>query len=261
MLQILTVFPEDILYQVKISCLIPSLLEGIATRKIIVDAAHQADIKVEKEELQQSADSLRLANNLLKAEDTWAWLEKHNLSVDQLEEIAKINAISNKLAIHLFADKVEHYFYENMLKFTGAVTYEVILEDEDLAMELYDSVEEREITFQEIVRQYIQNPEIRRAGGYQGIRHRTDFRPEIAAAVFSAEPPQILKPISTLKGTHLIWVEEIIQPQLDEQLYLKILRDLFDNWLKQQIAEMKIQTQLNFNSNVRLEAEPSKSVA
>ncbi|NMG08711.1 peptidylprolyl isomerase [Brasilonema sp. UFV-L1] len=260
MLQVLNVSQEDIFYQLKISCQIPTLLEGIATRKIILDAANQAGIKAEKEELQQSADSLRLAHNLLKAEDTWAWLEKYHLSVDNFEEIAQINVISNKLAMHLFADKVEHFFYEHILDFTGAVTYEVILDDEDLAMELYDCVEEKEITFQDIVRQYIQNPDIRRAGGYQGIQRRTDFRPEIAAAVFAANPPQILKPISTQKGSHLIWVEEIIQPQLDQPLYVKILGDLFANWLKQQIAEIKILTQLNLDSNVQSKTEQSQSV-
>ncbi|MDF5707018.1 MAG: peptidylprolyl isomerase [Nostoc sp. S4] len=240
MSKVLTVSPEDILDHIKLSCQIPNILEAIATRKIVEDEAKEAGIQIDLEELQQAADNLRLANQLLKAEDTWTWLEKYHLSLDDFEAIAQTSLLSGKLANHLFADKVEPFFYAHQLDYVGAVTYEVILDDEDLALELFYALQEGEISFQEIARQYIDNIEIRRAGGYQGIRLRRDFRPEIAAAIFAANPPQILKPIITPKGAHIIAVEEIIKPQLDEQRRLQIMGDLFANWLKTQIAAMEI---------------------
>ncbi len=126
MSQVLNISSEDIFYQMKISCQIPNLVEAIATRKIVSDVAEKEGIKVELEELQQAADNIRLANHLLKAEDTWAWLNKHHLVLEDLEEIANTNLLSKKLAMHLFADKVEPFFYQNELNYTGAVTYEVI---------------------------------------------------------------------------------------------------------------------------------------
>ncbi|AFZ27369.1 parvulin-like peptidyl-prolyl isomerase [Cylindrospermum stagnale PCC 7417] len=245
----LNISNKEIIYYIKLSGQVPTLLEAIATRKIISDTAAKEGIKIETEELQQAADNLRLANKLLKAEDTWVWLEKHHLSLDDFEEIALANLLSTKLANHLFTDKIEHFFYANQLDYTGAVTYEVIFDDEDLALEIFYALQEGEISFQEIARQYIQNPEIRRAGGYQGIRPRSDFRPEIAAVVFAATPPQILKPIITPKGAHIIVVEEIIKPQLDEQLRLKIMGDLFTNWLKQQITTVEIVAKLAEDTN------------
>jgi hypothetical protein len=44
----------------------------------------------------------------------------------------------------------------------------------------------------------------------------------------------------TSKGVHLILVEEIIQPELNESLHNKILTDLFNNWLEKQAEELKI---------------------
>ncbi|MBH8565132.1 peptidylprolyl isomerase [Nostoc sp. CENA67] len=251
MQNILNISTEDIIYHIKLSCQIPSILEAIATRKIIADTTEKEGIEAETEELQQAADNMRLANKLVKAEDTWAWLEKHHLSLDDFEEIVKTNLLSAKLANHLFADKVEPFFYAHQIDYSGAVTYEVILDDEDLALEIFYALQEGEISFQEIARQYIQNPEIRRAGGYQGIRHRTDFRPEIAAAVFGATPPQILKPIITPKGVHIIAVEEIIKPQLNEQLRLQIIGDFFTNWLQQQIAGLEIVAKLQENTTAQ----------
>jgi parvulin-like peptidyl-prolyl isomerase len=61
------------------------------------------------------------------------------------------------------------------------------------------------------------------------------LKPEISAAVFAATPPQVLKPIVTSSGVHLILVEEIIESELDDKLHYQIFSDLFAGWLKQQI--------------------------
>ena len=224
MSDILKISHQDIIEHLKISCQIPSLLEAIATQKIITETAAKANIKIEIAELQE----------------TWQWLQKHYLSLDNFEEIAHLNILSAKLAHHLFADKVESFFYAHQLDYSGAVIYEVILDDEDLALEIFYALQEGEISFQQIARQYIQNPEIRRAGGYQGVRKRSDFRPEIAAAIFAANPPQLIKPIITPKGVHIIIVEEIIQPELNEQMRATILGNLFTNWLKEEVNKLEV---------------------
>jgi parvulin-like peptidyl-prolyl isomerase len=247
MSQFLNISPEEILHQIKLSCQIPSVIEEIATRKIIASTAEELDIQVEPEELQQAADHLRLMNNLIRAEDTWFWLQKHRLSLDEFEELAHFNIISSKLAEHLFADKVEPFFVEHQLEYTLAVLYEVILDDEDLAMELFYSLQEGEITFHEVAHQYIQNIELRRLGGYRGMLSRTALKPEISAAVFAATPAQILKPIATSSGVHLIFVEELIQPQLNEMISSQILSDLFSEWLKRQLEQFELEIELSSN--------------
>ena len=174
--------------------------------------------------------------------------------MDEFEELVYNTVLVKKVAHHLFNDRVEAFFYPNQLDFVKAVTYEVVFDDYDLALELFYALEENELTFQEIAREYIHNAQLRRAGGYQGIRQRQDFRPEIASCVFAATPPQVLKPITTPKGVYLIWVEEIIQPELNEQLREQIITDLFNSWLKQQIAQMEIVT--SFDANADNQASP-----
>ena len=234
MSQAITITSENILQQVKLSYQIPSIVEGIVSRKIIASAADEAGIKVETEELQKAADSIRLMSKLKRADDTWAWLQKHGLSLDDFEEVTYNNVISGKLAQHLFADKVEPFFVEHQLDYAGVVMYEVVLDDEDLAMELFYGIQEGEMSFYEVAHQYIQDTELRRKGGYQGIVRRKELKPEISAAVFAAKAPQVLKPIVTSSGVNLILVEEIIQPELDNNLRSQIMFDLFYEWLKQQ---------------------------
>jgi parvulin-like peptidyl-prolyl isomerase len=245
MSQVITISSEDILHQVKLSYQIPSVIEEIVTRKIIADAAAEAGIKVETEELQKAADNIRIMRKLKSANDTWAWLQKHGLSLDDFEEVIYNNVLSEKLAQHLLADKVEPFFVEHQLDYAGVVMYEVVLDDEDLAMELFYGIQEGEMSFYEVAHQYIQDTELRRKGGYRGIVHRREMKPEISAAVFAATPPQILKPIVTSKGVNLIFVEELIQPQLDKTLAYKIGADLFSEWLKQQTEQVELNVALD----------------
>jgi hypothetical protein len=248
MSQAITITSEDILHQVKLSCKIPSVIEEIVTRKIIASAAAEAGIKTETEELQKAADNTRLLGKLKSADDTWAWLQKHGLSLDDFEEVIYTNVIPGKLAQHLFADKVEPFFVEHQLDYARVVMYEVVLDDEDLAMELFYGIQEGEMSFYDVAHQYIQDTELRRKGGYQGMVQRKELKQVISAAVFATTPLQVLKPIVTAKGVHLILVEEIIQPQLDDKLRSQILSDLFSEWLKQQIEKVEVVKHLDSSS-------------
>ncbi len=240
MLKSITITPEDILQQVKFSLKLSEIIEGIITRKVIKIAAEDAGIEAKREELQKAADAMRVINKLHGAKETWAWLDKHSLSIDDFEEIAYNSFLSGKLADHLFEEKIESYFLENQLNYGGAVIYEIILDNEDLAMELFSAIQEGKMTFSEVAYQYIQDQELRRAGGYRGIVNLRELRPEVYQVVFAAQPPQLIKPIVTSHGVHLIFVEEIIQAELTDKLRCQIMSYLFNEWIKEQVGQVEI---------------------
>lgn len=240
MSQSITITAEDILHQVKLSLQIPDIVQGIIRRKIIVDAASEAELTVEAEELQKAADTIRFLQNLHSAEETFAWLKKQGLSIENFEEATYLSVISQKLAVHLFADQVESYFNEHQLNYTGIVLYEIILEDEDLALKLFNAVREKRMSFHHIAHQYIQDKELRRQGGYRGLLSPKDLIPEIANAVLSAKPPQMMKPIVTSQGIHLIFVEEIIEAELDSKLRSQIILELFNRWIQKQVESVTV---------------------
>jgi parvulin-like peptidyl-prolyl isomerase len=236
----LTITSEDILKEIKLSLKLPDLIEAIATRRLIREYAEEASIGVNDEALQKTADSLRLIYNIPTTQETVNWLKKHSLSLDEFEEIAYDTLISGKLAKHLFSAQVEPHYYENQLDYVGVVMYEIILDDQDLAIELYYAIQENEISFYEAAHKYIKDKELRRKGGYCGTVYRKDLKPEVSAAVFAIQSPKLLKPIITSKGLHLIMVEEFVQPELDEKIKNKIVSELFYEWLKKQIQQLEI---------------------
>ena len=244
MSQSITITQDDIFTQVKLSCQIPMFVEGIITRKILENKAKEMGLNVTENELQEAADQLRLMNKLINADDTFKWLNNLHLSVDDFEEMVRINVISGKLAQHLFGNKVESYFYDHQFNYGGAILYEVILDDEDEAMEIFFELQEGKTTFFEIAQEYIEDQELKRKGGYLGLVKKTTMKPDISAKVFASKPPQFLKPIITAKGVHLIKVEEIIQPELTEQIRYQILGELFTDWLKKQVENVEVIKQL-----------------
>ncbi|AUT00324.1 peptidylprolyl isomerase [Nostoc sp. CENA543] len=241
----ITITNKDILRQVKLSCQIPEITQQIITRQIIENTAKQAAIKIESEELQKAADQMRLVNNLLNSEETWQWLTTHHLSLDDFEDIVYTSLLSGKLAVHLFADKVEPYFYAHQSNYLGAVMYEVILDDEDLGWELFYAIKADEMSYFDVAYKYIQNTELRRKCGYLGLVNRQNLTPEVSTAVFASQPPQILKPIVTAKGVHLIFVEEIVQRQLDDKLHQEIAAHLYYEWLNLQSLQVECNIQLD----------------
>jgi parvulin-like peptidyl-prolyl isomerase len=228
----------DVLQQVKLSSQFPAVVEAIASRQIVAQQAEKLDLQIDTAELQKAADRFRLKNNLVTVEQTVAWLKQHGLSLDDLEALMQHTVLSAKLAEHLFSDQVGPYFAERQLDYDQVVLYEVVFQNADLAFELFYAIQEQETTFEEVARQYIQDQELRRKGGYCGLLKRADLKPEISAAVFARVAPQLLKPISIGKNIHLVFVEEVIRPQLDEALRSQILNELFSEWLKKQLTQL-----------------------
>jgi hypothetical protein len=232
----LNISDRDLIYEAKIAGRIPELVRGIIRRKIIGAEVAKAGIEPSTLELQQSADKFRMLNQLESAEATNKWLKENFLSVDDFEDMVTQDLLFNKLAQHLFGNKIEQFFHQNILDYSAAILYEVILEDRDVAMEIFYSLQEGDLSFADVAHQYIPIPELRRQGGYIGKVGRKQLRPEISAAVFAAKPPQLIAPITTAVGVHLIQVEEIIEPKLDERLHQQILMEMFDRWLSETIA-------------------------
>ncbi len=229
MIQTLT--PEELLKEVKLSLQLPHLAGEIRIHKLIAETAQEKGIKPDAAALQEAADQIRVSHNLTGAAETYAWLEKYSLLMDDFEELALRSCLRHQLAEHLFADKIEPYFVQHKLDYMSAVLYEVVFDDEDLAMEIYYALQAGETTFSQVSHNHIKKTGLHHPVRYLGKLRRAALNPEVAAAVFSTIPPQVLKPIVSAQGISLIYVNEIYMPSLTEQLRNEILVDLFDSFL------------------------------
>jgi hypothetical protein len=226
----LTISKADIIQQLRLTCKLPELIEQVATRKLIFATAEAQDIVTTTEELQLASDRMRLMFGLKDAEITWAWMKANHLSLDDFEEFVQMTLLSTKISEKLFTEQVEAWFAENQINYMAAVLYEVVIDNEDTAWELYYALKDQEITFFEVAQQYVKDKELRRMGGYKGAVQRKSMKVEIAPMVFGAVNGQLLKPVITSQGYHLIYVDEILQPMLDDQTRHQVYADMLQDW-------------------------------
>ena len=73
--------------------------------------------------------------------------------------------------------------------------YQIIVNDEKLAQEIFYQLEEQEISFYEAAHIYNIDEKRREQCGFEGKLDRWNLNPEIAAIIFSARLGEIIKPL------------------------------------------------------------------
>jgi parvulin-like peptidyl-prolyl isomerase len=238
-----TITNLDLLHQLKITGKIPELIAGILQQRILEDQAQQLDLEITDDELQAGADQFRAANHLDTIAATEKWLADRLLSMDDFEQLVTTNLLTHKVSQQLFASKVEPFFHQHILDYGGAIISEIILQDYQLAIELFYAIQEGDMSFGEVVRDYAQDQK-QPSDGYRGLVKRSQMPPELSAVVFAAQPPKLLPPIRIANKTHLILVTEIVPPQLSTTVREQILWDLFQDWMQQKIKKQHEQLDL-----------------
>jgi parvulin-like peptidyl-prolyl isomerase len=230
---------SELFHQLKISGKIPEIIHGILQQRVLEQAAKELRIDISDGELQEGADRFRVANKLESTNATERWLHDRMLSMDDFEQLVTTNLLTYKVADRLFSEQVAPYFHQNILNYAAATIYEVVVNDRNLAIELFYAIQEGDMSFADVAKRYGQDAETQRKGGYLGSVPRQKMLPEVSAAVFAAKPPQIIEPILSAKGVYLIWVEEIVNPTLDDSLREQIRWQLFQDWLQQKITSLR----------------------
>lgn len=133
---------QDLLHQIKITGKIPELLHGILQQRVLEAAAQELELKISEEEIQKGADQFRVANRLETVPATQQWLNDRRLSMEDFEQLITTNLLAPKIARKKFFDQLAPYFYQHILDYASAVIYEIVVNDKNLAFELFHAIQE-----------------------------------------------------------------------------------------------------------------------
>ena len=204
-------------------------------KKVIEKAAQERGLTVTPEEIQVVGDQLRREKRLEKAADTIAWLVDQMISVEDLEAGIRDRLLAQKLAEHLFSKEVEKVFVQNKLQFDQIILYQIVVANRQLAQELFYQIQEGEISFFDAAHLYDIDENRRHLCGCEGKVYRWGLKPDIAVAVFSAQPGEVIRPIETERGYHLFLVEKFLPAELTPQRYQEILHNMFNEWVSNEV--------------------------
>ncbi len=213
-----------------------SVCHHILSKRIVEEKASSHELAIDEKEIQAEVDQLRRQMKLEKASDTFDWLESEGISPNDWEEGIRDRLLIQKLKETLFEKDVEKFFYENRITFDKVLLYQIIVPYEQLAQELFYQVEEEEISFYEAAHIYDVNEERRSRCGYEGLVQRNALPAALAAAVFGANPNELIYPIQTEHGYHLLLPESFLLAELTDDVRQGILEQLFQEWLQRELS-------------------------
>ncbi len=222
---------DEIVSDLKHTLRFRAVCDSVLHQKIINQAAASRNLILTDEEVQEAVDSLRLEMRLEKASDTLAWLEKQGISPEDWEVGIRDRLLSKKLRNHLFEGDVERHFNENRLQFDKVLLYQIVVENFELAQELFYQIEESEISFFEAAHHYDLDTGRRDRCGYEGLVARQGLPATISAALFNTSPGELVGPVQTEAGYHLMFCKAVLSGELTDEVRESILDSLFREWL------------------------------
>ncbi len=226
---------SEIICFLRESMQIKKICQKILYQKITERTAWEQGITVTLNEIQTEEDRLFRDEISLEDTDFYTWLEEQVIDLEDWQANIRNHLLAKKLANHLFALSVEMFFNLNASDFDQAVIYKIVVPSVELAQQILYQIQANEISFYEAAHLYDIDEKRRHQCGYEGKVYRWNLQPNIAMAIFSATPGQVIGPFQTHEGNNLLMIEEFIPAELNTQSYQDVLTQLFERWLEMEL--------------------------
>lgn len=211
-------------------------------QEILIDQAI-ADVECTPEETAAAREQYYAQNQLTDPEVLKAWLDHYRMTLEQLEALTVRSLKVEKFKEMTWDNKVESYFLGRKGQL-DKVIYSLIRTSKDansnssgIANELYFRILEGEQSFAELARTYSQGPEAQ-TDGLIGPVELSVPHPTLAKILSISKPGQLIPPTPIGDWVVIVRLEKFIPAQLDEAMRKRLLNEFFNNWLKEQIAQI-----------------------
>jgi parvulin-like peptidyl-prolyl isomerase len=208
------------------------MLPGVL-RELVIDRSI-AEITCNKNEKIQAIQEFYQRYQLTSNEQVEQWLALQGLTYIQMEEIAVRLFKIEKFKRETWNQKLEAYFLKRKGQLDRAIYSLIRTEDVGIAQEVYFRLIDGEQTFEEIARQYSQGAEAQ-TSGLIGPVELSVPHPAIAKLITSNPPGQICPPIKLEQWYAIVRPEKIIAAQLDEPMRQRLINELFQIWVQEQV--------------------------
>ncbi|MGG1550605.1 peptidylprolyl isomerase [Paenibacillus ferrarius] len=194
---------------------------------VLICWAESEGLTAANSDLQSAFTQFRRVNKLYTSAQANAWLEVHGMRLEDLIDILKPQVLHTDLARHVISeDRIRQRFIESASLYDTAEISRIATNDFGIAQELLFQVEDG-ADFHVLARKYSTDLATAKSGGYAGVVSRADLESEVAAAVFSAAPGDILGPFERKREFSLIYVEALSPAELNADVEARIREELF----------------------------------
>ncbi len=206
---------------------------------LIRQYAHKTNITNSDDELQVALDELRYAWGLESSEAFKQWLKSNHQRLLSLQNYVDYKLLRSKVIGSIPDSEIKAYFAEHQLDFDRVELYSIRVGSQEQAEVLLGKITEEGKNFHILAMEHSLDEETRPMTGYVGKVTRGELTVEIEAAVFKAQPGEVIGPLKTEKGYNLFKVSAVYPANLEsERNYIRTQQ--FQNLLAQLRAEATI---------------------
>ena len=210
--------------------MLPQLL-----RESIIDQAIEP-ISCTSEETAIAVSQFYTQNQLTSETARQAWLENYNMNSQQLAAFATRGLRIEKFKQATWGKKLESYFLKRKWQLDKVIYSLIRTKDMGVAQELYFRIQAGEQSFAELAGAYSQGPEAETGGLIGPVELSLPPRP-LAQTLYMSQPGQLWSPFRFGEWIMIIRMEKLLPAQLDEPMRQRLLNELFQTWLQQQLNQ------------------------
>jgi parvulin-like peptidyl-prolyl isomerase len=208
------------------------ILPGVL-RELAIDRAI-SEVKCSDEEIVLAIKKICSSYGLTSKEQVQQWLDFRCLTILQMEEIAIRDFKIEKFKQETWGNRVESYFLKRKGQLDRAIYSLIRTDNLGIAQEIYFRLIDGEQTFAEIANQYSQGAESQ-TGGLIGPVELSTPHPVIARLIATQPLGKICHPIQLEQWYAIVRPEKLIFAQLDEPMRQRLIDELFQIWVQEQM--------------------------
>lgn len=224
----------DIVAYLRRSCKIADFAAFAEQDALILSLCDQLDITVSDEEWQAAGDAFRLEHKLLGIAETQAWLNQQRISIEDWSEGIKITLLAKKLKEHLFGVAVDNHYISDRDNYRRVALSQILVSELTDALKIAQALRQEQASFCALALAHSKGKQSQENGGFVGIRFLAELSQAIREAIDQAKAGEIVGPIHTQLGYHVLRVEKWFPTELNEAVREQILYVLFQGWLHEQ---------------------------
>lgn len=205
-------------------------------RGVVIDNAI-ADITYTESERAIAIQEFEQYYRMTSAQTKQAWLQTRGMTLEEMEELAIRNLKIFKFKKAHFSNKVKSYFLKKKASYDQVIYSLIRTKDKGLASEIYFRIQAEEQSFAQLACEYSQGIEAH-TGGILGPMTLAQMHPTLAKLLAVSKPGQLWAP-NHIEGFFVIArLEKLLPARLDEAMERKLLDELFDLWVDEQVQNM-----------------------
>jgi parvulin-like peptidyl-prolyl isomerase len=232
-----TITPDNVMPRLARYQLLPQLI-----REAILDQAI-ADITCSPEESQAAIQQFCQQQKISSEAELGTWLQSRGIAPELFESIAQRPLKLEKFKQQIFGNKLESYFLKRKSALDQVIYSLIRTKDMGMAQELYFRLEDDQSSFAQLARDHSQGPEAE-TGGLVGPVELEIPHPSMARMLSISQPGQLWPPTRIGEWMIIVRLEKFMPAQLNQSTQNRLLQELFQQWLQEQLKTVSIETGL-----------------